>query len=120
MNDNRSSSGAAEVSAAGNATFECLHLSYTVDEMGIDFPKPIVMHVDNKLAIAFSDNIAFKTKLQHIDVRQNWVQTLRNKSIVETKHVKSEENLADLFTKILDEATFTRLRDRIMHWRSAL
>ena len=114
------SSGAAEVYAAGNATFEFLHLSYTADEMGIGFPKPIMMHVDNKAAIAFSDNTAFKTKLKHIDVRQEWVQTLRNKSIIETKHIKSEENLADIFTKILDEATFTRLRDRIMHRRSAL
>ena len=114
------SSGATEVYAAGNATFEFLHLSYTADEMGIDFPKPIMMHVDNKAAIAFSNNTAFKTRLKHIDVRQEWVQTLRNKSIIETKHVKSEENLADLFRKILDEATFTRLRDRIMHRRSAL
>ena len=110
------SSDSAEVYAAVNATFEFVHLSYTADEMGIGFPKPIVMHVDNKAAIAFSDNTVFKTKLKHIDVRQKWVQTLRNKSTVDTKHVQPEENLADLFTKILDEATFTRLRDRIMHW----
>ena len=114
------SSGAAEVYAAGNATFEFLHLSYTADEMGIDFPKPIMMQVDNKAAIAFSDNTAFKTKLKHIDVRQEWVQTLRNKSIVETKYVNTKENLADLFTKILDEATFTKLRDRIMYRKSEL
>ena len=114
------SSGAAEVYAAGNATFEFLHLSYTADEMNIDFPKPIIMQVDNKAAIAFSDNSAFKTKLKHIDVRQKWVQTLRDKDIIDTKYVRSEDNLADLFTKILDEHTFTKLRDRIMKRRSAV
>ena len=114
------SSGAAEVYAAGNATFEFLHLSYTADEMNIDFPKPIIMQVDNNAAIAFSDNSAFKTKLKHIDVRQKWVQTLRDKDIIDTKYVRSEDNLADLFTKILDEHTFTKLRDRIMKRRSAL
>lgn len=114
------SSGAAEIYAAGNATFEFLHLSYTADEMGIPFPKPILMQVDNKAAIAFSDNSAFKTKLKHIDVRQEWVKTLRNKNIIQTTHVPSKDNLADLFTKILDADTFESLRDRMMKRRHAL
>jgi len=114
------SSGAAEVYAAGNATFEFLHLSYTADEMGIPFPQPILMGVDNKAAIAFSDNTAFKTKLKHIDVRQEWVRTLRNKDILQTEHVPSKDNLADIFTKILDADTFEGLRNRMMHKRSAL
>ena len=37
------SSGAAEVYAAANATFEFLHLSYVVDELGIDFPVPFTL-----------------------------------------------------------------------------
>ena len=114
------SSGAAEVYAAGNATFEFLHLSYTADEMGIPFPQPMKMKVDNKAAIAFADNIAFKTKLKHIDVRQEWVRTLRNKNIVQTEHVPSKDNLADIFTKILDADTFESLRDRIMHKRASI
>ena len=114
------SSGAAEVYAAGNAIFEFLHLSYTASEMRIDVPKPIMMQVDNTAAIALSEKSAFKTKLNHIDVRQEWVQTLRNESIVEIKYVKSEENLADLVTKIVCEAIFTRLRNRIMYQKYAL
>jgi hypothetical protein len=114
------SSGAAEVYAAGNATFEFLHLSYTADEMGIPFPKPFTMQVDNKAAIAFSDNSAFKSKLKRIDVRQEWVQTLRNKSIVTTKYVRSEDNLADLFTKILTVDIFEKLRNRMMFKRSSI
>ena len=45
------SSGAAEVYAAANATFEFLHLSYIVDEMhNVDFPKPMVLDMDNSTA----------------------------------------------------------------------
>ena len=95
-------------------------LSYTADEMGIPFPKPFTMQVDNKAAIAFSDNSAFKSKLKHIDVRQEWVQTLRNKSIVTTKYVRSEDNLADLFTKISTADIFERLRNRMMFKRSSI
>ena len=114
------SSGAAEVYAASNAIFEFLHLSYTADEMGIPFPKPIKMQVDNKTTIAFADNTAFKTKLKHIDVRQKWVKTLRNKDILVTQHVSSQDSLADIFTKILDADTFGRLRDRIMKSKADL
>ena len=71
------SSGAAEVYAAGNATFEFLHLFHREDEMGIPFRKPFTMQIDNKATIAFTENSAFKSKLKHIDVRQDWVHTLR-------------------------------------------
>ena len=114
------SSGAAGVYAAGKATFEFLHLSYTADEMVIPFPKPFTLQIDNKAAIAFADNSAFKSKLKHIDVRQEWVQTLRNHSIINPVYVPSEENLADIFTKILDAATCIRLRDRMMFRRSSI
>ena len=114
------SSGAAEVYAAANATFEFIHLSYTAEEMGIPFPKPLTMQLDNKAALAFSDNSALKSKLKHIDVRQEWVKTLRNKSIIETIHVPSSDNLADLFTKILPEPDFVRMRNRIMVRRSSI
>ena len=39
---------------------------------------------------------------------------IRDKSILKPVHVESALNLADLFTKILDRATFERLRDRMM------
>ena len=37
------SSGAAEVYAAGNASFDFLHLSYIASELAIDFPEPLLM-----------------------------------------------------------------------------
>ena len=53
-------------------------------------------------------------RLKHIDCRQNWVKTLRDRSILTPVHVDTKDNLADIFTKILDVTTFTRLRDRMM------
>ena len=95
------SSGANEIYAAGNATHECLHLSYIADEAGIDFPKPIPLQMDNSTAESFAKNNAKKTKLKHIDARQEWVKVLRDKSILVPVHVPTKLNLADLFTKIL-------------------
>jgi hypothetical protein len=109
------SSGAAEVYAAANATMDFLHLSYVVDEMkNIPFPKPIILDMDNTTAKAFMENTCFKSKLKHIDVRQHWLRMLRDKNIVIPRHVNTFDNLADLFTKILDKNTFLRLVHQLM------
>ena len=108
------SSGAVETYAAANATFEFLHLSYVMDEMDIDFPEVMELQLDNTTAEAFMNNTVRKSKLKHIDCRQEWVKMLRDKSIVVPKHVDTNDNLADFFTKILGKLKFIQLRDRMM------
>ena len=66
----------------------------------------------------FCYNFALKTKLKHIDCRQEWVKTLRDRNIMLPAHVLSEENLADHFTKILPSALFEHLRDQLMKFFS--
>ena len=108
------SSSAVEIYAAGNATQELMGLSYISDEMNIPFPKPFILEMDNAAAKIFCDGSASKTRLKHIDARQEWIQTLRNKDIVKAQHVPTDQNLADLFTKILPREVFVRLRDQLL------
>jgi len=108
------SSGAAEVYCAANATMDILHLSYVVDEMGMKLPLPIRLQIDNAAAQAFAGSTVKRTKMKHIDCRQHWVRTLRDKSICLPVHVDTKENLADFFTKPLDKSTFWYLMAKIM------
>jgi hypothetical protein len=108
------SSAASEIYGAANAACNILHSSYIADEIGIAFPQPALLQMDNTAAMAFTANSCFKTKLKHIDVRQGWVRTLRDKRILIPQQVPTKDNLADLFTKILPRNDFIRLRDRIM------
>jgi hypothetical protein len=108
------SSSAAEVYCAGNATMDFLHLSYVAEEMGIPFPKPFELRMDNEAAICFTKDSCFKSKLKHIDCRQEWVKILRDHDICTPVHVPSIDNLADLFTKILPVEVFERLRDQMI------
>ena len=109
------SSGAAEVYAAGNATLDILAFSYTAEEQGMDdFPMPFTLQMDNTAAKIFCEGSAQKTKLKHIDCRQEWVQTLRNRSIMIPEYVPTEDNIADIMTKILGPKVFIVLRDRVM------
>jgi len=108
------SSAAGETYAAGNATHDMLQMSYIAEELNIEFPSPMVLEVDNTAAEAFASNTALKTSLKHIDTRQEWVRQLRDSGVVKVIHVDTESNLADIMTKILPVAVFTRLRDRMM------
>ena len=108
------SSRPVEIYCAGNATSEVIRLSYVADEMGLHFPKPAKLQLDNSTAEVFANNSAFNAKLKHIDTRQEWVQLLRNKDILITEHVDTKLNIADIFTKFLSKEDFIFIRGLIM------
>ena len=108
------SSAAVEAYAIGNATFHMMGMSYSVEGMGLQMDKPFIVEVENQAAIIFTKGNAQKTKLKHIDCRQEWVKTIRDKDILYVKHVSTKDNLADIFTKILDYKTFEGLRSMIL------
>ena len=70
--------------------------------------------MDNGAAHIFCKGSAQKTQLKHVDCGQSWVQTLRDREVMTPVHVPTKENLADIFTKILDKNTFEHLRDQLM------
>ena len=82
--------------------------------MGFGNIKPINILVDNSTAIAFAKYATKRSKLRHIDCRQRWVQALRDRTICNLVKVGSDDNLSDIFTKILGPNNFESLRDRMM------
>ena len=87
--------------------------SYDLEEMGMTFPFPL-LEMDNDAAWMFCLGTAHKTKLKHIDCRQEWVRNLRNRDIMTPVHVDTELNNADLFTKILARGPFEKVHNRVM------
>ena len=95
------SSGASEIFATSNASKEFLYVSYIIEELGLTpVTLPLRMEVDSTTAESFIKNTCAKTRLKHIDQRQNWVLALRDQSVIEPVHVGTLENGADYFTKI--------------------
>ena len=54
------------------------------------------------------------SKLQHIDCRQAWVEALCDGHIVKLIKVDTNDNLADLNSKLLNVVCFSYLVDKIM------
>ena len=78
--------------------------------MGIVLPRAVVMQVDNTQALSFQHQTCPNSKLKGIfDLREAWVQELRDQGEVITVKVSTEKNIADLLTKCLVNTDFNRL-----------
>ena len=64
---------------------------------------------DKISAIAISNNLVQHPRTKHIDVRYHFIRQHVMNGTVELHFVPSEEQTAYIFTKTLDESTFTRL-----------
>ena len=51
----------------------------------------------------------------HIDRKLFKLREMRGAGMVEVKYVATDENTADVFTKILDRVPFTKLRKLVMN-----
>ena len=69
----------------------------------------IPIFYDNTSAMAISDNPVQQSRVKHIDVRHHFIWELVEKGIVKLIYVPTEKELADIFTKPLDETIFNRL-----------
>ncbi|GJU40837.1 hypothetical protein Tco_1193794 [Tanacetum coccineum] len=74
----------------------------------------IPMYCDSKSAIAISCNLVQHSKTKHIDIRYHFITEHVEKGTVEIYFVRTEYQLADLFTKALPKERFEYLVHRIV------
>ena len=73
----------------------------------------IPIYCDSKSAIAISCNPVQHTKTKHIDVRYHFIKDHVEQGTIELYFVSTEYQLADLFTKPLDEKSFNFLVSKL-------
>ncbi|GJT21922.1 hypothetical protein Tco_0891859 [Tanacetum coccineum] len=64
---------------------------------------------DNTSAIAISNNPVLHSRTKHIDIRLHFIRDHILKGDIELHFIPTQYQLADIFTKPLDEPTFKRL-----------
>ncbi|XP_063939719.1 uncharacterized mitochondrial protein AtMg00810-like [Daucus carota subsp. sativus] len=68
------------------------------------------IYVDNKSAIALAKNPVFHDRSKHIDTRYHYIRECVEKKVVELTYIKTNDQIADIFTKPLKFEDFVRLR----------
>ena len=83
-------------------------------ELGIDFPIPVVVRIDNIGEMFVADNISSSARTAHIDVRLKFVNEFIKEGEITVMFVKSEGNDSDIFTKNTKAEVNEKLTDRFM------
>ena len=102
------SSADAESRALGTGVSRGLELQYVADELGISTPTRLNAYTDATAAIGFAKNNGGATRMRHIDVREGWVQQIRNRKNLSIHKILGTDNPSDFFTKIMAKTEFAR------------
>ena len=111
------SSSEAEYVAASETVAKMLYIKQVLEGMGEVVNEPMKLNIDNIGAIYMAKNQAPGQRTKHVDVRYSYVKELVEKGELEVEFVKSENNLADVFTKNVRETLSEKLTEDYMDRR---
>ncbi|KAJ9541622.1 hypothetical protein OSB04_028128 [Centaurea solstitialis] len=106
------STAESEYVAAASCYSQVLWMQSQLRDYGLEYKK-ITIYCDSKSAIAISANPVQHSKTKHIDIRYHFLKDNVEKENIEMYFVNTEYQLADLFTKALDEKRFKFLISRL-------
>jgi len=99
------SSTEAEYMALTDAAKEAIWLKGLVNELGFT-QKTVNIHCDSQSAIALAKNAVYHERTKHIDVKYHFIRDLVNNGEVQVLKIDTEDNPADIFTKVLRVSKF--------------
>ena len=99
----------SEYIAAGSCCAQLLWMKQTLKDYDIHL-KQVPLYCDNGSAIKIAKNPVQHSKTKHIEIRHHFLRDHVMKEDIDIIHINTEEQLADIFTKPLDEKRFCKLR----------
>jgi hypothetical protein len=106
------STAEAEYIVAGHCSAQLLWMRQTLRDYGYKLSK-VPLLCDNESAIRMADNPVEHSRTKHIDIRYHFLRDRQQRGDIEIAYVRTKEQLADVFTKPLDEKTFSKLRNEL-------
>jgi hypothetical protein len=98
--------------AAGQCCAQLLWMRQTLQNFGYNLSK-VPLLCDNESAIRMADNPIEHNRTKHIGVWHHFLRDHQQKRDIEVYHINTENQLADIFTKPLDEKWFCRLHSEL-------
>jgi hypothetical protein len=102
------STAEAEYIAAGHCCAQLLWMRQTLRDYGYKLTK-VPLLCDNESAIRMADNPVEHSRTKNIVIRYHFLRDHQQRGDIEITYVSTKEQLADIFTKPLDEKTLPNL-----------
>eukprot|EP00253_Pinus_taeda_P015435 PITA_15435 len=100
------SSTEAEYVAVTSASTQALWLKKILEEIGEKQVQPTVIYCDNVSAIKLAKNPVHHSRTKHFDMKYHFIRDLVQKKDIELKHINTQHQLADIFTKAVAKDQF--------------
>jgi len=84
----------------------------TLLDYGIKFNQ-VPLLCDNESAVKITTNSVQHSKTKNIDIRHHFIRDHQAKGDITIESMGTKDQLADIFTKPLDEARFCKLRNEL-------
>ena len=108
------SSACAEIYALSECVKHARLLTWRGHELGVGLDSTLNVQVDNAQAKSFAEGTCVQSKLRGtFNVRDGWVQELRDRHHLIVSKVDTVNNCADLLTKVHKTARFKQLLSMI-------
>ena len=104
------STSEAEYVALASAAQEAIWLRQLMSELTKTPIKTITINEDNQSAICLSKNPQFHGRSKHISIKHHFLRDQVKEGSIEVKYCRTEEMIADMFTKGLSGERFMKLR----------
>ena len=103
------SSAEAEYSSMAVATCEIVWILYFLKDIGVNHEKEALLFCDSQAALHIGSNPVFHERKKHIEIDCHVVRNKVLEKVIKLNHVRSNCQLADLLTKVLNYNQFSTL-----------
>jgi hypothetical protein len=109
----------AEYVDVGQCCAQLLWMRQTLRDFGYNLSK-VTLLCDNESAIHLADNPVEHNRTKHIDIRHHFLRDHHQKGDIDVCHISTDHQLANIFTKSLDDKRFCKLRSElnVLHSRN--
>ena len=95
------------------ASCQALWLRWILEELKHQQEKGTTLFCDNSSAISLTKNPVFHGKNKHIRIKFHFIRDLVKDGEIIVKFCKTQDQLADIFTKALKSDTFNKLKEKL-------
>ena len=106
-------SAEVDYKAIVNGSYEALWLRQILLEFGFEQQQPTLLWCDNQSAIKLSKDPFLHQRIKHIEIHMHFIRNLVHDRICEMLYFPTDDQVANIFTKSLTEAKFSKLQSML-------
>ena len=107
------SSVEAEFRAAAHGICEIMWIRRLLEELKMGSSSPMKLYCDNKAAISITHNPVLHDRTKHVEVDKHFIKEKIDNGVVRMTYIPKEEQVADVFIKVLYKRQFDFLKSVI-------